>query len=66
MVSDNGPQFTAEEFKAFATTWDFEHITSSPGYLQSNAFAEKYVQIVKNILDKAKSDGRCALLSILE
>ena len=65
-AGDNGPEFTAEEFKVFATTWDFEHMTSSPGYPQSNGLAEKYVQIVENIVDKAKSNGRCALLSILE
>ncbi|KAL8616163.1 hypothetical protein ACOMHN_066649 [Nucella lapillus] len=66
VMSDNGPQFVAEEFKTFASTWDFDHLTSSPGYPQSNGLAEKTVQTVKNILDKARSDGRNALLSILE
>lgn len=47
-------------------TCDIEHITSSPGYPQFSGLIEKYVQINKNILDKARSDGRCAVLSILE
>ena len=66
VISDNGPQFTAEVFKTFATTWDFKHITSTPGYPQSNGLAEKTVQTIKRILDKAKADGGNALLSILE
>ena len=58
--------FTIEKFKVFAMTCDIEHITSSPGYPQFSGLIEKYVQINKNILDKARSDGRCAVLSILE
>ena len=66
VVSDNGPQFDAEEFKAFAASWDFAHVTSSPGYPQSNALVEKTVQTAKCIMTKATSDGRSALHSILE
>ena len=66
VVSDNGPQYSAEEFKTFANNWDFKHVTSSPGYPQSNGLAEKTVQTVKDILSKAKADGHSALLSILE
>ena len=36
IVSDNGPQFASAEFKAFATKWGFQHITSFPVYPQSN------------------------------
>jgi hypothetical protein len=66
VISDNGPQFSSQTFKNFALKWDFRHITSSPGYPQSNGLAEKTVQIVKNILEKANCDSRNALLSILE
>ncbi|CAB3984231.1 sec1 family domain-containing 2 [Paramuricea clavata] len=45
--SDNGPQYTATEYKQFAQKWNFEHQTSSPYYPKSNGLAEKAVQIVK-------------------
>ncbi len=41
LVSDNGPQFTAEEFKQFTRAWGVKHDTSSPTYAQSKGFAEK-------------------------
>ena len=34
VISDNGPQFSSKEFKAFQRMWQFEHVTSSPGYPQ--------------------------------
>ena len=40
VVSDNGPQFASEDFATFATSWDFHHVTFSPGHPQSNGLAE--------------------------
>ena len=36
VISDNGSQFSAKQFKTFLTSWQFKHVTSSPGYAQSN------------------------------
>ncbi|XP_064107989.1 uncharacterized protein K02A2.6-like [Macrobrachium nipponense] len=40
LISDNGPQFVNENFKQFATDYDFEHRTSSPTHAQSNGMVE--------------------------
>nr|XP_050051230.2 uncharacterized protein K02A2.6-like [Dermacentor andersoni] len=54
VCTDNGPQFSSHEFARFAKTYDFNHVTSSPRYPQSNGMAEKGVQIVKRILKKTR------------
>ena len=60
--SDNGPQYTSREFKTFASSYDFQQITSSPRFPQSNGQAERSVQTIKNLLKKA-DDPYMALLS---
>lgn len=60
--SDNGPQFQTD-FKRFAATYDFQHITSSPHFPQSNGCVEAAVKIAKNLLKKNKKDMDLALLS---
>lgn len=32
---DNGPNYASEEFRLFAKTWDFQHLTSSPHHPKS-------------------------------
>ena len=39
-------------------SYSVNHITSSLHYLQSNGFAEKYVQNVKSLFYKAKEEGK--------
>ena len=64
--SDNGPQYTAHVFKEFSKEWNFKHVTSSPEYPKSNGFVERHIQIVKNLLGKAKQSGKDPYLAMLE
>lgn len=55
VVSDNGPQFSrafGAEFSKFATEYNFQHVTSSPHYHQSNGMAESAVKLIKGSLKK--------------
>ena len=54
LISDNGPQYASEAMKGFAKSYGFNHITSSPHYPQGNAFAERTVKAVKDLLQKSK------------
>ena len=58
MISDNGRQFTGEEFVNFACNWDSEHITSSPYHGQSNVKAESALKIAKEVIKKARTSGQ--------
>ncbi|KAK2184104.1 hypothetical protein NP493_283g06029 [Ridgeia piscesae] len=65
VMSDNGPQFSCGEFREFAQKWDFEHVTSSPRYHQSNGQVERAIGTVKNIVKKAMEDGSDVQLALL-
>ena len=65
LVSDNGPQYIASEFRRFAATWKFKHVTTSPHYPQANGMAESAVKTCKSIMKKSllsKSDPYLGLL----
>ena len=66
LVSDNGPQFSAQEFAHFAKVWDFSHVTSSSTYPKSISLVERSVHIAKQLLKKSKSDNRDPYLGLLE
>ena len=51
--TDNGPQFDCDEMSSFASSYNFEHSTSSPRYPQSNGEVERCVQTIKNLLKKS-------------
>ena len=57
VFSDNGPQFDSDEFRRFAPVWEFSHVTSSPGYAQSNRMVESAVKTVKRLIKKANEDN---------
>lgn len=62
VMSDNGPQFSAEVFEEFAHTYNFELTTSSPYYPRSNGEAERAVKTIKDLLKKG-GDPYLSLLS---
>ena len=47
LVSDNVPQFSAEEFNKFAKKYGFHHKPSSPKFPQTNGEAEGAVKTIK-------------------
>lgn len=59
--TDNGPQYSSQEFKRFCASYQIEHVTSSPRYPQSNGEAERAVQTVKRLWRKC-DDKQLALL----
>ena len=65
MLSDNGPQFSSREFKEFSVRYNFQHVTSSPLYPQSNGLAENAVKQAKDLLEKTKRDGSDLCLGLL-
>ena len=48
--------------KKFSEDWGFHHVTSSPGYPQSNGHSERTVQTVKSMLEKADDPYKALLL----
>uniref|UniRef100_A0AAQ4QHW3 Integrase catalytic domain-containing protein n=1 Tax=Gasterosteus aculeatus aculeatus TaxID=481459 RepID=A0AAQ4QHW3_GASAC len=65
-MSDNGPQYASQDFQKFCELWGFQHVTSSPGYPQSNGKAESAVKTAKRLLMKAKAAGQDPYLAILD
>ena len=60
--SDDGPQFTSEQFSHFAQTYGFEQITSSPLFPQSNGQVECTVKTLKKLLKETR-DPHMSLLT---
>lgn len=47
IISDNGAQFVAKEFKAFVRQWQTSHVFTSPNYPQSNGKIERFHRTLK-------------------
>ena len=58
LVSDNGPQFRAEEFTAFMKSNGIKHIKSAPYHPATNGLAERFVQTFKQGLRASNSDKK--------
>ena len=52
--SDNGLQYSSQEFARFASSYEFKHVTRSPRFPQSNGQVERTVQTVKRVAEEVK------------
>ena len=50
LISDNGSQYTSEEFCNFAEDWRFSHHTTNPYRPQENGMAERALRTAKELL----------------
>jgi transposase InsO family protein len=56
LVSDNDPQFTAEEFQLFLKKKGVKHVTSARYHPATNGLAERFIQTMKQSLTSMKED----------
>lgn len=64
--SDQGTQIDCQEFRKFASDWEFEHCTSSPYFAQSNGKAESAVKQAKKIVKRTTLDKSDLFMAILD
>lgn len=57
MISDNGPQFIARDFKEYIRICGMTHVRTSPYYPQSNGKAERLNRTVKSTFRRAAPDS---------
>ena len=58
IVTDNGPQFTSDEFATFLKENGIKHIRSSPYHPSSNGAAERFVRTFKEAMKAGRNDAR--------
>ena len=57
LTTDNGRQYTSEQFQQFVCDWNIQHyLTSSPTYPQSNGLIERAVRSDNELLEKCHGD----------
>ena len=54
ILSENGPQYTADKFREFTAKWDTEHSTDAPGHANANGKAESSVKAAKHRMEECK------------
>ena len=57
LVSDNGPQFTSNDFQHFMKANGVKHIKCYPYHPSSNGLAERFVRTFKQAMKAGESDG---------
>ena len=57
IVSDNGSNFTSDEFESFCVENGIKHKLTEPYNPQKNGEAERFVQTLKNRLEKMQGDS---------
>ena len=57
IVSDNGTQFTSEVFQQLIGENGIKHVRSTPHHPSTNGEAERFVQMLKNVMRAAKGDS---------
>ncbi|XP_014675813.1 PREDICTED: uncharacterized protein K02A2.6-like [Priapulus caudatus] len=65
VLSDNGPHYNNQEYRAFAAHWGFEIVTTSPRRPKGNGFMERTLQTVKHTLKKANDTNTDFDLALL-
>ena len=66
VISDNGSQFTSQEYQLFGASYGFKLTTSSPHYPRGHGFVEQQVQTIKKLLTKCIQDGSDPFLALLQ
>ena len=71
IISDNGPQFIAKEFKEFIRLCTMTHVRTSPFYPQSNGKLERWHKSLKGECIRPNSpvslsDARCLVATYVE
>jgi len=58
VISDNGPQFSSQEFRDFCKSHSIKHSTSSPLHPSGNGQVERSVGSIKVMMHKCLSEGQ--------